>query len=124
MTKRADPELRALYVRLYCDEDVSLDIVDNLRQRDFDVSSARSVGNLHQNDDAQLAFAVAQQRTFLTHNRHDFELRHQACLMSGQTHYGIIIAKRRPTDKAVVAKLLALFNQVTSDEMINQLRYV
>jgi hypothetical protein len=124
MIKYADPELRALYLRLYCDEDVSLDIVDNLRQRDFDVLSARAVGNLRQNDDAQLAFAVSQQRTFLTHNRHDFELRHQAYLMGGQTHYGIIIAKRRPTDEAVVAKLLALFNQVTADEMINQLRYV
>ncbi len=37
MTERADPELKAIYVRLYCDEDVSAGIVENLRQRGFDV---------------------------------------------------------------------------------------
>ena len=33
MTERADRDLLALYVRLYFDEDVSRDIVENLRQR-------------------------------------------------------------------------------------------
>ena len=33
MTERADRDLQALYVRLYFDEDVSRDIVENLRQR-------------------------------------------------------------------------------------------
>ncbi len=33
MTDRADRELQTLYVRLYLDEDVSRDIVENLRQR-------------------------------------------------------------------------------------------
>ncbi len=47
MTERADPELKALYVRLYCDEDVSAGIVENLRQRGFDVLSARGVDRLH-----------------------------------------------------------------------------
>ena len=37
MTKRADQELLALYVRLYFDEDVSSGVVENLRQRGFDV---------------------------------------------------------------------------------------
>ena len=47
MTERADPELKALYVRLYCDEDVSAGIVENLRQRGFDVLSARDIDRLH-----------------------------------------------------------------------------
>ena len=33
MTERADRELLALYMRLYFDEDVSRDIVENPRQR-------------------------------------------------------------------------------------------
>jgi hypothetical protein len=37
---------------------------------------------------------------------------------------GIILAMRRCSDAAVVARLLALLNAVTADEMINQLRYI
>jgi hypothetical protein len=56
MTERADPDLLALYVRLYFDEDVSAGIVDNLRQRGFDVLSARDARHLRLDDDVQLAF--------------------------------------------------------------------
>ena len=73
MAERADQELQALYVRLYCDEDVSAGIVENLRQRGFDILSARDADRLHLDDAAQLAFAVAEQRALLTHNRYDFE---------------------------------------------------
>lgn len=124
MTDRADRDLLALYVRLYFDEDVSRDIVENLRQRGFDVLSARDASQLHLDDDEQLAFAVAQGRTLVTHNRHDFELRHQRYLSAGQPHQGIIIAKRRASDAAVVHKLLTLLDTVTADEMRNQLRYI
>ena len=124
MTERASRDLQALYMRLYFDEDVSRDIVENLRQRGFDVLSARDAGQLHLDDDEQLAFAVAQERALVTHNRHDFELRHQRYLSAGQPHPGIIIAKRRASDAAVVHKLLALLDTVTADEMCNQLRYI
>ena len=59
----------------------------------------------------------------MTHNRHDFELRHQRYLSAGQPHFGII-AKRRASDAAVVHKLLALLDTVTADEMRGQLRYI
>ena len=39
MTERAEQELLPLYVRLYFDEDVPVDIVRSLRQRAFDVLS-------------------------------------------------------------------------------------
>ncbi len=124
MTDRADPELLPLYVRLYFDEDVSAGVVENLRQRGFDVVSARDANRLHLDDDAQLAFAVSEQRALVSHNRHDFELRHERYLTEGKRHYGIIIAKRRARDSAVVTRLLGLLNSVTADEMSNQLRYV
>ncbi len=124
MTERADPDLFALYVRLYFDEDVSVGVVNNLRQRGFDVLSARDARHLHLDDDAQLAFAVAERRALVTHNRHDFEQRHGRYLAEGQTHHGMIIARRRASDAAVVARLLALLDSVTADEMINQLRYI
>ena len=124
MTERSDPELQALYLRLYFDEDVSASIVENLRQRGFDVLSARDASRLHLDDDTQLAFAAAEERALLTHNRFDFEQLHGRYLAEGRRHYGVILAKRRPSDAAVVARLLALLNSVTADEMVNQLRYI
>jgi len=124
MTERADRDLLAIYVRLYFDEDVARDIVENLRQRGFDVLSARDAGQLHLDDDEQLAFAVAEGRAMVTHNRCDFELRHQRCLANGLPHCGIIIAKRRANDAVVVHKLLTLPDTVTADEMRDQLRYI
>ncbi len=46
MTERADHDLLALCMRLYFDEDISRDIVENLRQRGFDVQSARPQADL------------------------------------------------------------------------------
>ena len=45
-------------------------------------------------------------------------------MAEGQTHQGIIIAKRRASDAAVVVNLLALLNSATTDELINQIRYI
>ncbi len=124
MTERADLDLLVLYARLYFDEDVSRDVVENLRQRGFDVLSARDAGQLHLGDDEQLAFAVAEGRALVTHNRHDFELRHQRYLSMGQSHCGIIIAKRRFQDTIVVRKLLTLLNSMTAEDMRDQLCYI
>ena len=124
MTDQADQDLLALYIRLYFDEDVSATVVEHLRQRGFDVLSARDADRLRLDDDSQLAFAAVENRAFVTHNRYDFEQRHQRYLAEGREHFGIIIAKRRAVDTVVVAKLLTLLNEATGDEMINQLRYI
>jgi hypothetical protein len=44
-------------------------------------------------------------------------------LATAQSHYGIIIAVRRPAYE-IVRRLLLILNQVTDDEMQNQLRYI
>jgi hypothetical protein len=124
MTERAEPELRPLYLPLYFDEDVSNGVVENLRTRGFDVLSARDGAMLRRTDDEQLAFAIEQRRALVTHNRVDFELRHRLCLENKQLHYGILIARRRRRDEALVARLLELLNTVTAEEMQNQLRYL
>lgn len=124
MSEHADQELQALYVRLYFDEDVSANIVENLRQRGFDVLSARDAKRLQLDDEAQMDFAAAEGRTFFTHNRYDFEQQHRRYLEANLHHHGIIVAARRPNETIIVGKLLALLNSVTADEMIDQLRYV
>lgn len=124
MTERAEESLRALYVRLYFDEDVAVGVVDNLRTRGFDVLSVREVPMLRRSDDEQLAFAISQRRAIVTHNRIDFEERHAAMQRAGQEHFGVIIAKRRSSDGEVVARLLRLLDSMTAEEMANQLRYI
>ena len=72
---------------------------------------------------AQLAYAVSQQQTLLTHNRADFEAPARTHFAAGQSHRGIIIAVRHPPYE-IVRRLLPILNQVTADEMQDQLRYI
>jgi len=71
----------------------------------------------------QLAWAVSQGKTFLTHNRADFEALAKTYFAAGKAHYGIIIAVRRPAYE-IARRLLLVLNQVTADEMRNQIRYI
>lgn len=112
-----------LFIELYVDEDVSVLVAELVRARNYDVLTARDAGNLTASDEQQLAFAVQQQRTILTHNRGDFELLHQKYMTTGQHHYGIIIAIRRPV-YVIARRLLSILNQVTADEMEDQLCFV
>lgn len=85
--------------------------------------SSRDAGTLGKTDDEQMLYAVSLRRAIVTHNRVDFEIQHGKFLKQGLKHYGLIIAKRR-RDAEVVAKLLALLDAVTGEEMENQLRYI
>ncbi|MEG3841763.1 DUF5615 family PIN-like protein [Microcoleus sp. herbarium14] len=70
-----------------------------------------------------LAEAVSQRRTLVTHNRSDFEKLIQAYFDTSRTHYGVILAFRRPPQE-IAQRLLVILNQVTADEMENQVRYI
>ena len=124
MIEKADPELASIYIRLYFDEDVPAGIPKSLRTRGFDVLSAREVDTLRRSDDEQLKYAVDERRTIVSHNLVDFEQLHGEWVASGQDHFGIIVAKRRPRDEIVVRKLLDLLDSVTGEEMNGQLRYI
>lgn len=78
---------------------------------------------LQASDAEQLAYAVSQQRTLVTHNRSDFEKLVQTYFATEQKHYGVILAVRR-TPQAIAQRLLAILNHVTADEMENQVRYI
>jgi predicted nuclease of predicted toxin-antitoxin system len=112
-----------LFIELYLDEDVSVLVADVVRARGFIAITTREAGQLHANDADQLAYAVSQQKTLLTHNRDDFETLSQTYFATGQPHSGIIIAVRHPPYE-LVRRLLLILNQVTADEMQDQLRYI
>jgi predicted nuclease of predicted toxin-antitoxin system len=62
-----------LFIELYLDEDVSVLVADLVRARGFTALTTREAGQLHASDTEQLAYAVSRHKTFLTHNRADFE---------------------------------------------------
>ena len=112
-----------LFVELYLDEDVSMLIADLLRARGFVTVTTQEAGRTGENDASQLEYAISQSKTLLTHNRADFEALAQHYFSLGRTHHGIIIAVRRPPYE-ILQRLLIILNQVTADEMVNQLRYI
>jgi hypothetical protein len=94
-----------------------------VRAHGFIASTTREEGQLHNNDTEQLAYAVSQHKTILTHNRTDFEALSHTYLAAGQKHYGIICAvRRRPQE--IAQRLLRILNHVTADEIQNQVRYI
>ncbi len=112
-----------LFIELYLDEDVSVLIAQLLRARGFVIVTTQEAGKLGASDREQLEFATGRRLTLLTHNRRDFETLAQRYFESNQTHAGIIMATRHPP-RQIVARLLAILNSVTADEMENQLRYI
>ncbi|MGL5793239.1 MAG: DUF5615 family PIN-like protein [Waterburya sp.] len=115
--------MSSLFIRLYLDEDVNVLIADLLNAKGFDVLTVRDAGQLQATDEEQLAYAVSQQRALVTHNRSDFEKIIQTYFFTGQKHYGVILAVRHSPQK-IVQRLLAILNQVTADEIENQVRYI
>jgi hypothetical protein len=115
--------LNRLFAELYLDEDVSVLIAALLRSRGFRATTTLEAGRLGSSDAEQLAHAISLRSTFLTHNRADFESLARQCFAVGQTHYGIVIAVRRPP-RDLAQRLMRLLNQTTADELENQIRYV
>jgi predicted nuclease of predicted toxin-antitoxin system len=112
-----------VFIDIYLDEDVDVLVADLLTSRGFVAVSTRDAGNLGTSDSHQLSYAVRVEKALLTHNRVDFETLANSYLAAGQFHFGIIVAVRRPAYE-IVRRLLLILNQVTADEMINQLRYI
>lgn len=115
--------MNQLFIELYLDEDVHVVIADLLRGRGFVATTAHAEGQLAKSDEEQLAYAVSQRKTLLTHNRHDFEALAREYVAAGKTHYGIILAVRYPPYE-VVRRLMRLLNHVTAGEMQNQVHYI
>ena len=115
--------MNRLFIELYLDEDVSELVADLVRARGFTVATTRDEGQIGSTDPGQLAYAVSQLKTLVTHNRVDFEVLAQQYFSSERKHYGIIIAVQRPAQE-VALRLLTILDQVTADEIESQVRYI
>lgn len=115
--------MSSLFIELYTDEDVSVLVAQLVRARGFPATTALECGLLGSSDAEQLAYAANNGKVLLTHNRVDFEALAQQYFEQAARHNGIIIAVRR-TPYEIAERLLEILNQVTADEMINQLYYI
>lgn len=115
--------MSSFFICLYLDEDVNVLVADLLNAKGFDAITARDAGQLQASDVEQLAYAVSQTRTLVTHNRIDFEALVQTYFEAEQMHYGVIFAVRR-SPQEIAQRLLVILNQVTADDMENQVRYM
>lgn len=118
-----------LYLIPYFDEDFDLKVMDALRERGYEVYSARDEGFTTEklgrkvSDAEQLAYAVSHAWTVVTSNRGDFANLHTEYLTEGWEHNGIIVSLQVETGRAMRA-LLNLLDQVSADEARNQLLYL
>ena len=115
--------MNRLFIEVYLDEDVDVLVADRIRAYGFAASTAVEEGQLRKRDAEQLEYAGSQHKALLTHNRVDFEILARVYLEASQMHYGIILAVRRPPQE-IARRLLRILNQVTADEMQNQVRYI
>jgi predicted nuclease of predicted toxin-antitoxin system len=112
-----------IFVALYLDEDVDVLVSELLRARGYSVATTRDAGQLGNTDAEQLAYATRNERAILTHNRLHFEALGREYLATGRTHFGILLANRHSPHE-IARRLLLLLNQVTADELKDQIRYI
>ena len=94
-----------------------------LRRRGFVAITAGDAGQLGRTDAEQLAYATQREMAMPTHNRDDFEQLARQYIDAGRNHSGILIAvRRRPHE--IARRVVALLDQMTADEMDNQLLYI
>ncbi len=115
--------MSGLFIELYLDEDVNVLIAELVRARGFTAVTTVEAGRRGHSDPDQLAYAVSQRKTLLTHNRTDFEALAREYADAGRPHFGILIAVRRPPYD-LARRLLLLLNQITAEEMHDQVLYI
>ncbi|MBI4631034.1 MAG: DUF5615 family PIN-like protein [Chloroflexi bacterium] len=112
-----------LFVAVYADADVHGDLAAEIRARGYDAVSALEKGQRYLNDEPQLEYATSEGRAILTHNQRHFEPLHRKWLSEGRNHAGIILSVQIPIGE-LLKRMLRLLDQVTADEMRNNLRYL
>ncbi len=112
-----------LFIAVYTDEDVHAKLAEKIRVRGFDAVSTFEKGNDTLQDEEQLEYAASQGRAILTHNQQDFAPLHEKWQREKREHAGIILSPRIPIGE-LLRRTLNLLNQVTADEIHNNLRHL
>lgn len=121
MSDSAAPE--PLFIRLYLDRHIKLQLAVDLRASGFDVRTTQEAGMDTASDEEQLTLAGAEGRVILTFNIHDFAPLHEEWTAAGRSHTGIIVLQQLGSRQygVLLARMLRLLNTLTADEMRNNL---
>ena len=112
--------------RLYMDEcSMEQAVIDALRRAGTDVRTAREAEMRGRTDEAQLEFAIAQQRAMHSFNVAHFARLHRDYLASGRQHWGIVVIPRqRYSTRQLIRRLLALLDTTDADDLRNEIVYL
>ena len=107
-------------IRYHLDEHVDRAVSEGLRQRGVDVTTTVGAGLAGASDEDQLAFAAANERVFVTRDRHFLVLDSQ-----GVAHAGIAFwhSKRRDVGQLVL-DLVLFWRAATAEEMRGHVEYL
>jgi hypothetical protein len=111
-----------LFIHTYLDEDVDVLVARLLGTRQFEATTTAEARRLNRSDPEQLEFASQGHMALLTHNRGDFEALAREYILAGRNHAGIFIAIRR-SPYEIARRLLLYLDDITADEMMNQVIY-
>lgn len=115
-----------MQIRLYIDEDaMSRALVNGLRARGVDVTTAVEEGNMGLEDPKQLETATRQGRVLYTYNIGDFYLLHRLFMNQDKSHAGIIfVPQQRYGVGEQIRRLLNLIAIKSAEDMVNQVEFL
>ena len=106
-------------VKLYLDEDVFPLLSEILRERRYDVLSAKEAGMLGKSDKENLEFSIRDKRAILTFNISDY------MKLAGdyEKHCGILFSPQRPL-KEMLSRLLIFLASHTGEEVQDGIHWI
>jgi len=113
-------------IRLYIDED-SMDqaLVQALRARGVNVTTALEEGMIAKNDHLHLDYAARYGRALYSFNRGDFFHLHTQYLTQSKSHAGIILSRQQNYSVGEqMRRLLKLIATKSAEEMQNQVEFL
>jgi len=110
-------------IALLLDEDVRPMLGEVLRQRGYDAIHVLDVSRAGKSDAEQLAYAVSQQRTILTHNIRHFRFLNQQYQEEGRQHFGILLSTQVPLGE-LLRRTLRFLGRHTADDVRNNLLWL
>ena len=110
-------------LKLFLDEDIHTSLSHALRQRGFNVVHAQDLKRKGKSDSEQLAFAVQEERCFLTFNVRDFVALHNQSVGQNKEHWGIIVSKQMPIGETL-RRLLKKVGLATQADFKNQIDFL
>ena len=103
-------------IRLLLDEDVRVLLAEVLRQRGYDAQHVLELNRGGKSDPEQLAHAIRERRTILTHNIRDYLLLDRTIRARGRRHYGIIVSDQ-VTFRELLRRTLRCLSRHQSDDV-------